>query len=53
MITRSRQRERRIQSGPLINIETMSVSSDDDIRKISQQLNTLLVGSRRAKGSVI
>jgi hypothetical protein len=40
-------------SGPLINIETMSVRSDDDIRKISQQLNTLLVGSRRAKGSVI
>lgn len=40
-------------NGPLINIETMSVRSDDDIRKISQQLNTLLVGSRRAKGSVI
>lgn len=40
-------------NGPLINIETMSVRSDDDIRKISQQLNTLLVGSRRAKGTVI
>ena len=40
-------------NGPLINIETMSVRSDDDIRKISQQLNNLLVASRRAKGSVI
>ena len=40
-------------SGPVINIETMSVRSDDDIRKISQQLNNLLVASRRAKGSVI
>ena len=40
-------------NGPLINIETMSVRSDDDIRKISQQLNSLLVGSRRAKGTVI
>ena len=40
-------------NGPLINIETMSVRSDDDIRRISQQLNTLLVGSRRAKGTVI
>lgn len=40
-------------NGPLINIETMSVRNDDDIRRISQQLNTLLVGSRRAKGTVI
>jgi phage-related protein len=40
-------------NGPLINIETMSVRNDDDIRKISQQLNSLLVGSRRAKGTVI
>lgn len=40
-------------NGPLINIETMSVRNDDDIRRISQQLNNLLTGSRRAKGSVI
>ena len=37
---------------PLINIEEMSVRSDDDIRKISQQLNTLLTAGRRAKGLV-
>ncbi len=36
----------------LINIEEMSVRSDDDIRKISQQLNTLLTAGRRAKGLV-
>lgn len=38
---------------PLINIEEMSVRSDDDIRKISQQLNTLLTAGRRAKGLVV
>lgn len=37
---------------PLINIEEMSVRSDDDIRKISQQLNTLLNAGRRAKGYI-
>ena len=37
---------------PLINIEEMSVRSDDDIRKISQQLNTLLTAGRRAKGMI-
>ena len=37
---------------PLINIEEMSVRSDDDIRKISQQLNTLLTAGRRAKGYI-
>ena len=37
---------------PLINIEEMSVRSDDDIRKISQPLNTLLTAGRRAKGLV-
>jgi hypothetical protein len=37
---------------PLINIGEMSVRSDDDIRKISQQLNTLLTAGRRAKGLV-
>ncbi len=40
-------------NAPLINIESMSVRSDDDIRKISQQLNSLLVAGRRAKGAVI
>jgi hypothetical protein len=37
------QRYSSVVSGdqPLINIEEMSVRSDDDIRKISQQLNTL------------
>lgn len=34
---------------PLINIQEMSVRSDDDISKISQQLNTLLNAGRRAK----
>ena len=37
---------------PLINIQEMSVRSDDDIRKISQQLNTLLNAGRRAKGYI-
>ena len=37
---------------PLINIQEMSVRSDDDIRKISQQLNTLLTAGRRAKGYI-
>lgn len=37
---------------PLINIEEMNVRSDDDIRKISQQLNTLLTAGRRAKGMI-
>jgi phage-related minor tail protein len=38
---------------PLINIQEMNVRNDDDIRRISQQLNNLLTGSRRAKGTVI
>lgn len=34
---------------PLINIEEMNVRSDDDIRKISQQLNTLLTADAGRK----
>jgi phage-related protein len=39
-------------SGPLIEIKEMNVRSDDDIRKISQELNTLMKNSRRAVGLV-
>ncbi len=37
-------------NGPLIEIKEMNVRSEDDIRKVSQQLNTQLIRSRRANG---
>ena len=37
-------------TGPLIQIQQMTVRSEDDIRSISQQLNSQLTRSRRAMG---
>ena len=39
-------------SAPSITIQEMVVRSDDDIRRISQELNTLMKNSRRALGTV-
>ena len=39
-------------SGPLIQIQEMSVRNDNDIRKISQELNSMMCAGRRARGLV-
>ena len=39
-------------NGPLVEVREMTVRSDDDIRRISQELNTLMKAGRRAKGIV-
>ena len=39
-------------SGPLIQIQEMSVRNDNDIRKISQELNAMMCAGRRARGLI-
>lgn len=39
-------------NGPLIQVNEMTVRSDDDIRRISQELNTMMKAGRRARGLV-
>ncbi len=39
-------------NGPLVEVREMVVRSDDDIRRISQELNTLMKAGRRARGLV-
>ena len=39
-------------AGPLVEVREMVVRSDDDIRRISQELNTLMKAGRRARGMV-
>lgn len=39
-------------SGPLIQIQEMSVRNDNDIRKISQELNAMMCTGRRARGLI-
>ena len=39
-------------TGPLVEVREMVVRNDGDIRKISQELNTLMQAGRRAKGLV-
>ncbi len=39
-------------NGPLVEVREMVVRSDDDIRRISQELNTLMKAGRRARGIV-
>lgn len=39
-------------SGPLSQIQEMSVRNDNDIRKISQELNSMMCAGRRARGLV-
>ena len=39
-------------AGPLIQIQEMTVRSDNDIRRISQELNTMMQAGRRARGLV-
>ncbi len=39
-------------AGPLVEVREMVVRSDDDIRRISQELNTLMKAGRRARGVV-
>lgn len=38
--------------GPLVEVREMTVRSDDDIRRISQELNSLMQSGRRARGMV-
>lgn len=39
-------------SGPLIQIQEMSIRNDNDIRKISQELNAMMCAGRRARGLI-
>ena len=39
-------------SGPLIQIQEMSVRNDNDIRKISQELNAMMRAGQRARGFI-
>ena len=39
-------------SGPLVEVREMVVRSDDDIRRVSQELNKLMKAGRRARGLV-
>lgn len=39
-------------TGPLVEVKEMTVRSDNDIRSISQELNTLMQSGRRAKGII-
>ena len=38
--------------GPLVEVREMTVRSDDDIRRISQELNSLMQSGRRARGII-